>query len=127
MKKNMQNKHKIQNIKDIDLMSVDSWAKKASKASYEIAVEVLSNYNVKIIKEPSVIASLSVPDNSLDFVHIDAKHTFDYCMEDLITWSRKVKKGGIISGHDYDRSHRKGVVPAVDAYTKYHNVFESRV
>lgn len=112
------------NINDIDLMSIDSWAKKTSKASYEIAVEVLSNYNVKIIKEPSVTASLSVPDNSLDFVYIDANHTFDHCMEDLIMWSRKVKKGGIISGHDYDRSHRKGVVPAVDVYTKYHNVFE---
>ena len=40
-------------------------------------------------------------DESLDFVYIDGHHGFRYVAEDLVEWSQKVKKGGIISGHDY--------------------------
>jgi hypothetical protein len=57
-------------------------------------------------------------------VYIDANHDFDSVMMDLILWSRKVRSGGIVAGHDYDRSHMKGVVPAVDAYTKAHGIQE---
>jgi predicted O-methyltransferase YrrM len=40
-------------------------------------------------------------DNSLDFVYIDAGHRFDDVVQDIIKWTKKVRKGGIISGHDY--------------------------
>ena len=43
-------------------------------------------------------------DNSLDFVFIDGNHTFEYVVEDIAQWSKKVKVGGIVSGHDYWRS-----------------------
>ena len=47
-------------------------------------------------------------DGSLDFVFIDGNHAFEYVTEDIAEWSKKVRKGGIISGHDYFRS-RSGV------------------
>src|SRR5260221_412005 len=40
-------------------------------------------------------------DESLDFVYIDANHEFRYIAEDLCEWTKKVKKGGIVAGHDY--------------------------
>ena len=40
-------------------------------------------------------------DGSLDFVYIDGNHTFEYVINDIAEWSKKVRKGGIISGHDY--------------------------
>jgi len=40
-------------------------------------------------------------DESLDFVYIDANHEFRYIAEDLCEWTKKVKKGGIVSGDDY--------------------------
>lgn len=40
-------------------------------------------------------------DESLDFVYIDANHAYDYVKEDIKKWFKKVKKGGIVSGHDY--------------------------
>ena len=40
-------------------------------------------------------------DNSLDFVFIDANHTFEYVVNDIAEWSKKVRPGGIISGHDF--------------------------
>lgn len=40
-------------------------------------------------------------DESLDFIYIDANHSYDYVKADLEMWYPKLKKGGILSGHDY--------------------------
>tara|TARA_Y100000034_G_scaffold30942_1_gene37816 strand:- start:1605 stop:2231 length:627 start_codon:yes stop_codon:yes gene_type:complete len=40
-------------------------------------------------------------DNSLDFVYIDGSHAYDYVKEDIRLWYPKVKKGGLVAGHDY--------------------------
>lgn len=46
-------------------------------------------------------AAQLLPDLSLDFVYIDARHDFESVYNDLLTWTPKVKPGGIIAGHDY--------------------------
>jgi len=66
-------------------------------------------------------------DNSVDFVYIDADHSYDMVMLDLIKWGRKLKKGGILSGHDYyydsDKEGRRAkVTQAINDYTKIHNI-----
>lgn len=53
------------------------------------------------IKEFSMEALKKFEDNSLDFVYIDANHTESYITQDIEGWSKKVKTGGIVSGHDY--------------------------
>jgi hypothetical protein len=45
-------------------------------------------------------AAKLVEDNSLDFVFIDADHSFEGCNEDIINWTPKVKQGGYVIGHD---------------------------
>lgn len=40
-------------------------------------------------------------DASLDFVFIDAKHSYNAVKRDLAAWVRKVKFGGWIGGHDW--------------------------
>jgi hypothetical protein len=40
-------------------------------------------------------------DESLDFVYIDANHAYDFVVEDINLWYPKVKKGGLVMGHDY--------------------------
>lgn len=40
-------------------------------------------------------------DESLDYVYIDGNHAYDYVKLDLETWYPKLKKGGILAGHDY--------------------------
>ena len=39
---------------------------------------------------------------SLDFVFIDAEHTFEAVVSDIRAWLPKVKHGGCIAGHDLD-------------------------
>jgi len=43
----------------------------------------------------------------LDFVYIDGHHGFKYVAEDICEWSKKVRKGGVIAGHDFVRTHVK--------------------
>ena len=40
-------------------------------------------------------------DDSLDFVYLDGNHAYDFIKQDIELWYPKVKKGGLISGHDY--------------------------
>ena len=51
---------------------------------------------------------------SLDMVFIDANHDFEFIYQDIKTWSHKLKIGGILCGHDYNKPHF-GVIEAVNA------------
>ena len=70
---------------------------------YEVFIQnmkpVEGYYNAK--RMSSVEAAETYLDNSLDFVFIDAAHDYDNVKQDIISWLPKVKKDGIISGHDY--------------------------
>jgi hypothetical protein len=54
-----------------------------------------------MIRAKSHIASKFFGDNSLDFVYIDANHSYEFVKEDINLWYPKVKKGGWVMGHDY--------------------------
>lgn len=69
-------------------------------------------------------AAQFVADESLDFVFIDANHQYPAVKQDINDWAPKVRKGGIVSGHDYYhfKSGRGGVVEAVDEYAAEHGI-----
>lgn len=54
-----------------------------------------------MIRATSKEASLLFQNNSLDFVHIDANHSYESTKEDIELWYPKIKDGGIFSIHDY--------------------------
>jgi len=54
-----------------------------------------------MIRTESAKASEIFADESLDFVYIDGNHAYDFVVEDIKSWFPKLKKGGILSGHDY--------------------------
>lgn len=119
-------------IPDLELMCVDPWEKYAEnprsqnnqEEMYKLATESLAPYNATLVKAMSMDAVRNVPMKSLDFVYIDGHHGFDWVMQDLIEWSKRVRDGGMISGHDYYRFKYAGVVPAVDTYTHQHRIYE---
>lgn len=51
--------------------------------------------------------------NEFDFLYIDANHSYDGVKRDLELYIPKVKKGGVIAGHDYVENW-VGVRKAVD-------------
>jgi len=52
------------------------------------------------IKEYSDKAAELYKNKSLDFVFIDAGHEYEFIHADIKAWLPKVKKGGVIAGHD---------------------------
>lgn len=66
----------------------------------------------------------SFRDKSLDFVYIDGNHTLPYIINDIIEWSKKVRMGGIISGHDYIKTigNNNHVVHAVNCYVNVYGI-----
>ena len=83
-----------------------------------------AGYNVRIVQDYSMNAVREIPDESLDFVYIDGHHGYDWVMQDLIEWSKRVRSGGIISGDDYYHFKKNwaGVVQAVNSYTDAHRI-----
>lgn len=56
-----------------------------------------------------------IKDKALDYVFIDAEHTYKAVMQDIRLWLPKVKEGGWIGGHDYGNLPRfPGVHEAVN-------------
>ena len=60
-----------------------------------------SDPRVRIIRADSAVAAAQVPDNSLDFVYIDANHAYGPVLADMDAWWPKVKPGGVFGGDDY--------------------------
>lgn len=88
---------------------------------FKITKKRLAPYDCTIIRKTSMEAVKDFKDDSLDFVYIDGNHGFKYVTEDIYEWSKKVKRGGIIAGHDYlngELLFHKDVKWVVDNYTK---------
>jgi len=63
-------------------------------------------------------------DESIDFLFIDGDHNYSAVKKDLEYWYPKVKKGGIISGHDYTWVDAR-VKMAVTQFFLFTGVFEA--
>ena len=116
---------------NLKLYCVDAWAAYAgyrehvpqSKLDdfYEFTRDRLSDYDCELIRAFSMDAISRFAENSLDFVYLDANHEFQQVVNDISEWSKKVRPGGIISGHDFIRRKNKDyymhVIEAVTGYT----------
>lgn len=77
---------------------------------------------VEIVRESSENASKLFKNNSLDWVYIDADHSYEGVSKDLVTWGEKIKIGGFMCGHDWTTKPTKkggvifGVNRAVEEY-----------
>lgn len=53
-----------------------------------------------------------------DLVFVDADHSYEAAKEDIEMYSRVIREGGTLSGHDYNPEGFPGVCKAVDEFTK---------
>lgn len=89
------------------------WNKHQMRAKQNL--DPFSNRAIRYFEKSLDVVDL-IPDERLDFVYIDGDHGFNFVIQDIIRWAAKVKKGGIVSGHDYVNKC-PGVIKAVNAYT----------
>lgn len=126
---------------DITLYGVDPYIsysgykdytrKETFNALEERAHALLDKYpTYKFVRKMSLEAAEDFEDESLDFVYIDANHAEPFVTQDIEAWAPKVRKGGIVSGHDY--AHIRGadgadsrnwaVIGAINRYAKKHGI-----
>jgi hypothetical protein len=75
---------------------------------------------VEIVRKTSIDFLKELPDEHLDMVYIDTVHTYEHVKEELELSLKKVKKGGIIAGHDYT-PHFGEAIRAVDEFCEKYN------
>lgn len=73
------------------------------EARFRQAMLVANQYadRCSVYRMDSRTAADKFADKSLDFVYIDADHSYAGCRGDIVAWAHKVKAGGILAGHDY--------------------------
>ena len=75
-----------------------------------------------VILLDSVEASKKFQDNYFDFVYLDGGHSYEQVQNDMKAWFPKVKKSGILCGHDYNNKCTPDVTRAVKDYAKANNL-----
>lgn len=93
---------------------------------FEATQARLSPYHVTFTRKFSADAASDFPMKSLDFVYIDANHTLEHVIQDISLWEKRVRHGGIVSGHDFCRRkpgpYQVHVVEAVTAFTQAYHI-----
>lgn len=79
----------------------------------------------EIVRGNSVTVAKGWMHQALDWVYIDADHSYEACLADLEAWAPRLRPGGVLMGHDYtDNEQAKkwnfGVIPAVEEFCKRH-------
>ena len=105
------------------LYLVDYWA---DVLQLKNTVLNLIHYKDRAIYLPvdSLLAADLVEDESLDFIYIDAGHSYIEVKSDFLAWYPKVRSGGIISGHDYGENDCIGVKMFIDEFMNEHPEIE---
>jgi len=70
------------------------------------------------LKKFSSEAVSDIPDE-LDFIYIDGNHSYEFVKADIENYWPKIKKGGVLGGHDYYNSGKaREVKRAVDEFVE---------
>jgi len=100
---------------------VDPWQEYCGSPSLE---DVVNSFDQRMIAAGNIVKHKmgsremvgQIADASLDFVYIDALHTYEGCLDDILHWFPKVRSGGFIGGHDYEipELHALDTFPGVE-------------
>lgn len=122
---------------DLTLYMVDTWAKPPAGDSYYNSGDGVADrppgFFKKILREAknrtfrfgdraimlqttsgNAAAQFTASGERFDFVFIDADHSYEGVLCDLVWWWPLVKHGGYLCGHDYDHPRIGEVKRAVD-------------
>jgi len=97
----------------------------SGEGEYQQVIQGFSNEikseQVIIDRNFSYDAVKNYPDNFFDLIYIDSCHLYDCVKSDLNDYLCKLKKEGIMAGHDYSRFDDFGVIEAVDEFVIKNN------
>jgi hypothetical protein len=139
--------HLLTELPGLFLYMIDSWEATPADSSYRRSGDACARFRTEqhelnrktaesvttfaaerrtLLQMSSSQAAMQIPDGSLDFVFIDADHTYEAVQADLATWWPKLRINAILAGHDYqaprDRRGHWGVKRAVDEFCAAQNL-----
>ena len=100
----------------------------------------LAKYNttgrVKVCRGFTTVCAQQIPNESLDYVYVDARHDYKGALLDLEAWWPKLRHNGIMAGHDFidaaeirlfSKSQRwdvnfDGLLESFQAFTRFYRV-----
>ena len=128
----------LKRIPGLKLYGIDIWKKYGAYrdfgeatlgAAYALAEKNTEGYDCELIRGWSHEVVEQFEDESLDFVFVDGNHAYEYVVQDIALWSKKVRKGGVVYGHDFDDYsksnklyNRMCVIPAVEGWMKSYRI-----
>lgn len=104
--------------KKIRLDACDIWVDYWDQVFFNNMRKVGVIHRITPVHMPSVEAAKLYADESLDFIFIDADHSYEAVKEDIEAWYPKLKRGRYLAGHDYKSVDFPGVQKAVDRFFK---------
>ena len=89
------------------MISIDAWAipNWSNSKEHNETIQKLSKFGCRsiILQMQFNTAARLIANNFADFIYIDGYHDYKSIKRDIKTWWPKLKKGGILSGHDYEK------------------------
>lgn len=120
------------------LYMVDSWKKRDGlyaldpvnredhNANMQEAIANTKSFGLRAFIMPGESLEVAKLLSNLDFAYIDAAHDRESVYNDLMAWSKALKPGGVLMGHDFTDSPEAqamqfGVMEAVICFCMDHN------
>ena len=72
--------------------------------------------SVVLVRKKTEDLSDQIADDTLDWVYVDGNHEYEFVLNDLRIFNRKVKSGGLICGDDYGRGKGAPITRAVSTF-----------
>ncbi len=89
---------------------------------FQVCSRFASDARVQIIEKYSIDGLDDFDDDSIDWIYLDANHSYSFIEQDLTNWWDKLKPGGFLCGNAYQDDEAQirlldfGVIPAVDSF-----------
>ena len=111
------------------LYLVDPWKQRYAtpEEQYEAVQTRFIPYGdrVELRRGMSMQMAKTFPDEVFDFIYIDANHRYASVLLDLAAWMPKLRKDGILAGHDYVNYATKHIAvrAAVDEFLEGKHIY----
>lgn len=89
--------------KTFDCVAVDAcpWYPEPCEGFNRHMEPLKDHFRTMFERVDSFVAAKNFEDESIDFLFLDANHTYEFISKDIPAYLPKMKKGGVISGHDW--------------------------